>query len=92
MRYRVYAASDVTPAGSGSFPADPAFSIVGGTVFSSLSGSTIANTAVLGSSLLPEMMRRGYVVAATDYQGQGGSGIEPFLVGDSEARAACPRQ
>jgi tripartite ATP-independent transporter DctM subunit len=35
-------------------------SIVGGTIFSSLSGSTIANTAVLGSVLLPDMMRRGY--------------------------------
>jgi len=35
-------------------------SILGGTVFSSLSGSTIANTAVLGSALLPDMMRRGY--------------------------------
>jgi len=35
-------------------------SIVGGTVFSSLSGSTIANTAILGSVLLPDMMKRGY--------------------------------
>ncbi len=35
-------------------------SIVGGTIFSSLSGSTIANTAILGSVLLPDMMRRGY--------------------------------
>ncbi len=35
-------------------------SIVGGTVFSSLSGSTIANTAILGSVLLPDMIRRGY--------------------------------
>jgi len=35
-------------------------SIVGGTVFSSLSGSTIANTAILGSVLLPDMARRGY--------------------------------
>jgi tripartite ATP-independent transporter DctM subunit len=35
-------------------------SIVGGTIFSSLSGSTIANTAVLGSALLPDMLRRGY--------------------------------
>lgn len=35
-------------------------SVVGGTVFSSLSGSTIANTAVLGSILLPEMLKRGY--------------------------------
>ncbi len=35
-------------------------SIVGGTVFSSLSGSTIANTALLGSVLMPDMMKRGY--------------------------------
>ncbi len=35
-------------------------SIVGGTVFSSLSGSTIANTAILGSVLLPDMLKRGY--------------------------------
>ncbi len=35
-------------------------SVAGGTVFSSLSGSTIANTAVLGSALLPEMLKRGY--------------------------------
>lgn len=34
--------------------------VVGGVVFSSLSGSTIANTAVLGSALLPDMLRRGY--------------------------------
>ena len=34
--------------------------IVGGTLFSSLSGSTIANTAMLGSVLLPDMVRRGY--------------------------------
>ena len=35
-------------------------SVAGGTIFSSLSGSTIANTAVLGSALLPEMLKRGY--------------------------------
>lgn len=34
--------------------------ITGGTLFSSLSGSTIANTAMLSSTLLPEMYRRGY--------------------------------
>lgn len=34
--------------------------VLGGTVFSSLSGSTIANTALLGSTLLPEMLKRGY--------------------------------
>ncbi len=34
--------------------------IIGGTPFSTLSGSTIANTATLGSVLLPDMIRRGY--------------------------------
>ena len=34
--------------------------ILGGTLFSSLSGSTLANTAVLGSVLLPDMLKRGY--------------------------------
>jgi tripartite ATP-independent transporter DctM subunit len=34
--------------------------ITGGTVFASLSGSTIANTAMLSSTLLPDMYRRGY--------------------------------
>ena len=34
--------------------------VIGGTIFSSLSGSTLANTAMLGSTLLPEMRRRGY--------------------------------
>ena len=35
-------------------------SIAGGTIFSSLSGSSIANTAILGSVLLPDMIKRGY--------------------------------
>jgi tripartite ATP-independent transporter DctM subunit len=34
--------------------------VTGGTVFSTMSGSTIANTAMLGSTLMPEMRRRGY--------------------------------
>lgn len=34
--------------------------VTGGTVFSALSGSTIATTAMLGQSLLPDMLRRGY--------------------------------
>ncbi len=34
--------------------------VASGTVFSALSGSTMANTAMLGSMLLPEMRRRGY--------------------------------
>lgn len=32
----------------------------GGVVFSALSGSSMANTAMLGNTLIPEMMRRGY--------------------------------
>ena len=36
--------------------------IAGGTIFSSLSGSSIANTAILGSVLLPDMVKRGYAL------------------------------
>jgi tripartite ATP-independent transporter DctM subunit len=35
-------------------------SIAGGAVFSSLSGSATANTAILGNLLLPDMLKRGY--------------------------------
>ncbi|ANG61875.1 C4-dicarboxylate ABC transporter permease [Marinobacterium aestuarii] len=35
-------------------------SILGGTLFAALSGSSIANTAMMGSALLPEMLKRGY--------------------------------
>lgn len=34
--------------------------VVAGTVFSALSGSSIANTAMLGRSLMPVMLKRGY--------------------------------
>jgi len=34
--------------------------IFGGTIFAALSGSTIANTAMLGGTLLPGMLKRGY--------------------------------
>jgi tripartite ATP-independent transporter DctM subunit len=34
--------------------------IVAGTVFSAISGSTVATTALLGGLLLPEMLKRGY--------------------------------
>lgn len=34
--------------------------VVAGTVFSAISGSTIGTTALLGSLLLPQMLRRGY--------------------------------
>ena len=35
-------------------------SVVAGTMFASLTGSGMANTAMLGSTLVPEMQRRGY--------------------------------
>ncbi len=34
--------------------------VMGGTLFSTLTGSTMANTAMLGSLMVPEMQRRGY--------------------------------
>lgn len=34
--------------------------VFGGTIFAALSGSTIANTAMLGSTMLPDMLKRGY--------------------------------
>jgi tripartite ATP-independent transporter DctM subunit len=34
--------------------------VISGTVFSTLSGSSMANTAMLGTTLLPEMRKRGY--------------------------------
>ena len=34
--------------------------VAGGTTFSTLTGSTMANTAMLGSLMVPEMKRRGY--------------------------------
>jgi len=35
-------------------------SVLGGTVFATLSGSSIANTAMMGGTMLPEMLKRGY--------------------------------
>ena len=34
--------------------------VIGGSMFSTLTGSSMANTAMLGSLMLPEMQRRGY--------------------------------
>jgi tripartite ATP-independent transporter DctM subunit len=34
--------------------------VVGGTIFATLSGSSMANTAMLGTSMTPEMIKRGY--------------------------------
>jgi len=36
---------------------------------------------------LEEIMREGYVVVATDYEGLGTPGPHPWLVGESEARS-----
>ncbi|MCA2012101.1 TRAP transporter large permease [Cereibacter sphaeroides] len=38
----------------------PIVSVVSGTMFAALSGSSMANTAMLGSTLLPQMLRQGY--------------------------------
>lgn len=38
----------------------PVVSVVAGSVFAALSGSSMANTAMLGNTLLPEMIKRGY--------------------------------
>jgi tripartite ATP-independent transporter DctM subunit len=38
----------------------PVVVILAGTVFSAISGSTVATTAMLGSLMLPEMLKRGY--------------------------------
>jgi tripartite ATP-independent transporter DctM subunit len=35
-------------------------SVAGGTIFAALSGSAMASTAMLGSTMVPEMLRRGY--------------------------------
>lgn len=51
--------------------------IVSGTVFSALTGSSMANTAMLGSTLIPEMMRRGYqpVMSIGPILGTGGIAV-----------------
>jgi tripartite ATP-independent transporter DctM subunit len=48
--------------------------VTSGTIFASLSGSTVANTALLGSTLMPEMRRRGYdpLIAMGPILGTGG--------------------
>ena len=51
--------------------------ITSGTVFSALTGSSMANTAMLGSTLIPEMMRRGYqpVMSMGPILGTGGIAV-----------------
>jgi dipeptidyl aminopeptidase/acylaminoacyl peptidase len=46
------------------------------------------NTWLFGSIAgLSELLKRGYIVAATDYQGLGGPGPHPYLVGPSAAHS-----
>lgn len=51
--------------------------ICGGTFFAALSGSSMANTAMLGSTLMPEMRKRGYhtSMAVGPIMGTGGIAI-----------------
>lgn len=42
----------------------------------------------IGAPYLKELLARGYVVVATDYQGQGAPGVHPYLVGETAARGA----
>jgi tripartite ATP-independent transporter DctM subunit len=52
---------DVLDKWIGKFPGRLSLSVIaGGTLFSTLSGSTIANTAMLGEIMVPEMKARGY--------------------------------
>jgi tripartite ATP-independent transporter DctM subunit len=52
-------------------------SIIGGTLFSALSGSSVANAAMLGSTLVPQMMQRRYhpVMSIGPILGTGGIAI-----------------
>jgi tripartite ATP-independent transporter DctM subunit len=51
--------------------------IASGTVFAALTGSSMANTAMLGSTLIPEMLRRGYqpVMSMGPILGTGGIAV-----------------
>ncbi len=51
--------------------------VASGTIFAALSGSSLANTAILGSTLMPEMRRRGYdpLIAMGPILGTGGIAI-----------------
>ncbi len=44
-------------------------------------------TAATDLVMAPEFLARGYVVAATDYEGLGTPGPHPYLVGESEGRS-----
>lgn len=61
-----YRALDVIEIWLGKVPGRLSYLAVGGgTVFASLSGSSMASAAMLGSTLIPEMQKRGYSKAMT---------------------------
>ena len=53
--------------------------IASGTVFSALSGSTMANTAMLGTMLMPEMRKRGYSEAMSMGPIMAGGGLAMMI-------------
>ena len=57
--------------------------VVGGTIFATLSGSTMANTAMMGSMMVPEMTSRGYKkhMSMGPILGTGGLGDDHPAVG-----------
>ncbi len=54
-------------------------SVVGGTFFAALSGSAMASTAMLGSSLGPEMEKRGYKPAMSVAPILGAASLDPLI-------------
>jgi tripartite ATP-independent transporter DctM subunit len=53
--------------------------VIGGAVFSTMSGSTLATTAVLGSMLVPDMQRRGYKKAMSIGPVMGSGGLSMLI-------------
>lgn len=53
--------------------------VVGGVIFATLSGSSLAGTAMLGSTLVPEMEKRGYKKAMTLGPIMGGGCLSPMI-------------
>jgi tripartite ATP-independent transporter DctM subunit len=70
-----FKAIDVTDQWIGKIPGRLSLlSIIGGAIFSTMSGSTIATTSILGSLLVPEMEKKGYhkTMALGPIMGSGG--------------------
>ena len=66
--------------------------IVAGTVFSAISGSTIATTALLGSLMLPTMLARGYhpkMAHGPDHGDRRRRHADPAFGADRAARQPC---